>query len=65
MIIDLPKHTWELLRDSIADVACWHMGFAAAKPESEQPPQVRQLIDIGGLIKSAINFEVNIKGDVK
>ena len=49
--IELEQEMWETLRDAIADVACWHMGFGAAKSDYEQPPQLSQLIDIGTIIK--------------
>lgn len=52
--IELEKEMWETLRDAIADIACWHYGFESAKPDYYAPPQLRQLIDVGTIIKGKL-----------
>ena len=52
--IELEQVMWETLSDAIADVACWHYGFASAKPDYDAPPQVRDLIDMGTIIKGKL-----------
>lgn len=61
MKIDFPREKWELLRDSIADVSCWHMGFNAAKGNDSYhaPPQLRDLEDL------AKEIQIKIKDDIK
>jgi len=49
--IRMTRHEWETLRDAIADVACWHLGFQAAKPDTKGPPQLQELIDLNAKIK--------------
>lgn len=53
MIIDWPKEKWEFLRDNIADVACWHMGFQAANPDHRPPPGLNELEGFGIEIRNA------------
>lgn len=45
----------ELLRDDIADVICWHLGFKAANPEYEPPPGLDELKSFGIEIRDFIN----------
>lgn len=45
-MINLNKEQWELIRDATADISCWHMGFKAANPDYEPPPQLRALCDL-------------------
>lgn len=45
-VISLTKEQWELIRDATADIGCWHMGFKAANPDYDPPPQLRALSDL-------------------
>ena len=45
-VISLTKEQWELIRDATADISCWHMGFKAANPDYDPPPQLRALSDL-------------------
>ena len=49
--IALTKEEWELLRDGVADVACWHYGFSAANKDHEPPPQLKAMLDLMGSLK--------------
>lgn len=50
-MITLNKDQWELIRDATADISCWHMGFRAANPDYDPPPQLRALTDLIGELK--------------
>ena len=52
--IELTIKEWELIRDGWADVACWHHGFASAKPNYEAPPQLEAVSDLISHIKNRL-----------
>lgn len=46
---------FQKVKDAIADVACWHFGFEAAKPDYKAPPQLQELIEFGSKLQQHIN----------
>lgn len=44
--MDLPIETWEKIRDNIADVSCWFMGFEAAKGNDQNYRRPPGLLDL-------------------
>lgn len=49
--ITLTTCDWEILRDGVADIACWHLGFEAANPNYKPPPQLNDLVNLMTMIK--------------
>jgi len=52
--VEFNKKEWELIRDAVADISCWHMGFKAANPDYEPPPQLKALTDLVSDTKSKV-----------
>lgn len=52
--LTISKMEWLLMRDAVADIACWHMGFAAAKPDYQEPPQLKALSDLMNDLKRRV-----------
>ena len=48
---ELNEKDWLTLRDGMADIACWHNGFAAAKPDYYGPPQLKDATDTVSIMK--------------
>lgn len=64
MKIEWELKKWESLRDNVADVSCWFMGFEAAKgndPDYKRPPGLKDLEDITKEINNKILDERNTK----